>query len=72
LDRGENSAIVKLQANKFSVGWWSKNRSMWLQARFSTIDFDYLAYFYLRFDEYKKCKEEVLSLTHNYLASGRI
>ncbi|CAK9228105.1 unnamed protein product [Sphagnum troendelagicum] len=43
-----------------------------VQARFSTIDFDYLAYFYLRFDEYKKCKEEVLSLTHNYLASGRI
>ncbi|CAK9228508.1 unnamed protein product [Sphagnum troendelagicum] len=39
---------------------------------FSTIDFDYMGSFFLRFDEYKKCKEEVLSLTHDYIASGRI
>ncbi len=31
-----------------------------------------MGYFYLQFDEYKKHKEEVLSLIHNYLASGRI
>jgi hypothetical protein len=36
------------------------------------IDFDYMGYFFLQFDEYKKCKEEVFSLIHNYLASGRI
>ncbi|CAM6075910.1 unnamed protein product [Sphagnum tenellum] len=49
-----------------------KNYFMWLLARFSTIDFDYMGSFFLRFDEYKKCKEEVLSLTHDYIASGRI
>ncbi|KAG6553521.1 hypothetical protein Mapa_004433 [Marchantia paleacea] len=33
-----------------------------LQARFSSIDFDYLDYFFLRFGEYKKKKQEFLSL----------
>jgi hypothetical protein len=49
-----------------------KNCFMWLKARFSTIDFDYMGYLFLQFDEHKKCKEEVLSLTHNYLVNDRI
>jgi predicted RNA-binding protein YlqC (UPF0109 family) len=31
-----------------------------------------MGYFCLQFDEYKKHKEEVFFLIHNYLASGRI
>jgi hypothetical protein len=31
-----------------------------------------MGYFFVQFDEYKKHKEEVLFLIHNYLASGRI
>jgi ethanolamine kinase len=33
-----------------------------VQARFSSIDFDYLEYFFLRYNEYKKRKTECLKL----------
>lgn len=40
---------------------------VFVQARFSPIDFDYLGYYFLRFEEYKKRKEEILILTSNFL-----
>lgn len=40
-----------------------------LQAKFSPIKFDYLEYFFLRYGEYKKRKEEMLSLTRTHLSS---
>ena len=33
-----------------------------LQAKYSPIDFDYLGYFFLRYNEYKRRKEEFLPL----------
>lgn len=42
-----------------------------VQARYSPIKFDYLGYFFLRFDEYKRRKEELLSLTSEYLNSRK-
>lgn len=40
------------------------------QARMSPIDFDYLAYFFLRYDEYKKQKKKSLSLVQSYLSGS--
>lgn len=43
-----------------------------LQAKMSPIDFDYLGYFFLRYNEYKKQKEMCVSLAQSYLSrSGR-
>ncbi|KAK9100796.1 hypothetical protein Scep_024226 [Stephania cephalantha] len=39
-----------------------------IQANTSSIDFDYLGYFFLRYDEYKKLKEECFSLTQSFLS----
>ncbi|KAL2249483.1 UNVERIFIED_CONTAM: putative ethanolamine kinase [Sesamum indicum] len=38
-----------------------------IQAKMSPIDFDYLGYFFLRYNEYKKQKEECLLLAQSYL-----
>ncbi|XP_017244188.1 probable ethanolamine kinase isoform X2 [Daucus carota subsp. sativus] len=38
-----------------------------IQARMSPIDFDYLGYFFLRYDEFKRQKEKCLSLAESYL-----
>ncbi|THU67556.1 hypothetical protein C4D60_Mb05t25900 [Musa balbisiana] len=38
-----------------------------IQAKVSPIDFDYLWYFFLRYNEYKKQKEACFSLAQNYL-----
>ncbi|PON78400.1 Protein kinase-like domain containing protein [Parasponia andersonii] len=43
-----------------------------IQAKISPIDFDYVGYFFLRYNEYKKQKENCLSLPRSYLSgSGR-
>ncbi|XP_047972082.1 probable ethanolamine kinase [Salvia hispanica] len=40
-----------------------------IQAKMSLIDFDYLSYFFLRYNEYKKQKEKCFSLAHSYFQS---
>ncbi|KAJ8768036.1 hypothetical protein K2173_020976 [Erythroxylum novogranatense] len=40
-----------------------------IQAKMSPIDFDYLGYFFLRYDEYKRRKDECCSLVRSYLSS---
>ncbi|XP_021667787.2 probable ethanolamine kinase isoform X2 [Hevea brasiliensis] len=39
-----------------------------IQAKMSPIDFDYLGYFFLRYNEYKKQKEKSCSLARSYLS----
>ncbi|PSS20919.1 Ethanolamine kinase [Actinidia chinensis var. chinensis] len=39
-----------------------------IQAKMSPIDFEYLGYFFLRYDEYKKQKETCFSLAQSYLS----
>ncbi|OIV98213.1 hypothetical protein TanjilG_18752 [Lupinus angustifolius] len=39
-----------------------------IQAKMSPIDFDYLSYFFLRYNEYKRQKEKCLSLAQSYLS----
>ncbi|KAL3643188.1 hypothetical protein CASFOL_014003 [Castilleja foliolosa] len=39
-----------------------------IQAKMSPIDFDYLAYFFLRYNEYKKQKEKCFSLAQAYFS----
>ncbi|KAH7848803.1 hypothetical protein Vadar_008242 [Vaccinium darrowii] len=39
-----------------------------IQAKMSPIDFDYLSYFFLRYDEYKKQKGNCFSLAKSYLS----
>ncbi|KAJ6746743.1 CHOLINE/ETHANOALAMINE KINASE [Salix koriyanagi] len=39
-----------------------------IQARMSPIDFDYLGYFFLRYNEFKRQKEKACSLARSYLS----
>lgn len=39
-----------------------------IQAKMSPIDFDYLAYFFLRYNEFKKQRKESFALARSYLA----
>ncbi|XP_009795061.1 putative ethanolamine kinase [Nicotiana tabacum] len=39
-----------------------------IQAKMSPIDFDYISYFFLRYNEYKKQKENCFSLAKSYLS----
>lgn len=41
-----------------------------MQARMSPIGFDYLGYFFLRFNEYKKKKEKCFSLAKSHLSGS--
>ncbi|XP_052199245.1 probable ethanolamine kinase [Diospyros lotus] len=41
-----------------------------IQAKMSPIDFDYLSYFFLRYNEYKKQKESCFSLAQSYLSGS--
>ncbi|KEH37939.1 putative ethanolamine kinase [Medicago truncatula] len=43
--------------------------SLWglIQAKMSPIDFDYLGYFFLRYNEYKRQKEKLVSMALSYL-----
>ncbi|KAK6782509.1 hypothetical protein RDI58_020305 [Solanum bulbocastanum] len=43
-----------------------------IQAKMSPIDFDYISYFFLRYNEYKKQKEKVLSLAKSYLSKPEL
>jgi len=38
-----------------------------IQAKMSPIDFDYLGYFFLRYNEYKRQKEKLVSIALSYL-----
>ncbi|KAH6833645.1 Protein kinase superfamily protein [Perilla frutescens var. hirtella] len=42
-----------------------------IQAKMSPIDFDYLSYFFLRYNEYKKQKDKCFALAHTYFKSPR-
>lgn len=42
-----------------------------IQAKMSPIDFDYLGYFFLRYNEYKKQKENCFSLAQYFLSRSR-
>ncbi|KAK5814017.1 putative ethanolamine kinase A [Gossypium arboreum] len=42
-----------------------------IQARISPIDFDYLGYFFWRYNEYKKQKEKCFSLAQSHLSGSR-
>ncbi|KAM0974501.1 hypothetical protein FF1_017700 [Malus domestica] len=41
-----------------------------IQAKFSPINFDYLGYFFLRYNEYKKQKERCFSMARSHLAQS--
>nr|XP_029122826.1 probable ethanolamine kinase [Elaeis guineensis] len=43
-----------------------------IQAKVSPIDFDYLCYFFLRYNEYKKEKEACFFLAQKYLSGSRV
>ncbi|ESR64197.1 putative ethanolamine kinase [Citrus sinensis] len=65
--------VLYVEANTFMLAshlFWA----LWalIQAKMSPIDFDYLGYFFLRYNEYKKQKEMCVSLAQSYLSrSGR-
>ncbi|XP_078432353.1 protein kinase superfamily protein isoform X2 [Wolffia australiana] len=42
-----------------------------IQASASPIDFDYLGYFFLRYDQYKKQRDACFSLAHAFLSASR-
>ncbi|KAB1209064.1 putative ethanolamine kinase [Morella rubra] len=42
-----------------------------IQAKMSPIDFDYLGYFFLRYNEYKRQKENYFLLARSYLSGSR-
>lgn len=46
--------------------------SLWalIQAKMSPIDFDYLGYFFLRYNEYKRQKEKCLLLAQSYISES--
>ncbi|KAL6274796.1 hypothetical protein ACE6H2_025488 [Prunus campanulata] len=42
-----------------------------IQAKFSPIDFDYLGYFFLRYNEFKRQKEKCFSLARSFLSRSQ-
>ncbi|CBI28178.3 probable ethanolamine kinase isoform X2 [Vitis vinifera] len=61
-----------VEANTFMLAshlYWA----LWalIQAKMSPIDFDYLGYYFLRYEEYTKQKEKCLSLARSYLSASR-
>nr|CAD1826054.1 unnamed protein product [Ananas comosus var. bracteatus] len=62
---------LHIETNTFRLAshiYWA----LWalIQAKVSPIDFDYLSYFFLRYDEYKKQKEVCFSLAQLYLSGS--
>ncbi|GLT26154.1 hypothetical protein SLA2020_012390 [Shorea laevis] len=58
-----------VEANTFMLAghlYWA----LWalIQAKMSPIDFDYISYFFLRYNEYKKQKETCFSLAQSFLS----
>eukprot|EP00250_Pteridium_aquilinum_P001431 c11626_g1_i1 orf=243-1352(+) len=43
-----------------------------VQAKFSPIDFDYLDYFFQRFEEYERRRDEFMSFATNHMDNGKI
>ncbi|XP_022974065.1 probable ethanolamine kinase [Cucurbita maxima] len=65
----EDLEALYVESNIFMLAshlYWA----LWalIQARMSPIDFDYLRYFFLRYNEYKKNKEKYCSLARSFLA----
>ncbi|XP_023536613.1 probable ethanolamine kinase isoform X2 [Cucurbita pepo subsp. pepo] len=65
----EDLEALYVESNTFMLAshlYWA----LWalIQARMSPIDFDYLRYFFLRYNEYKKNKETYCSLARSFLA----
>ncbi|KAL1357260.1 hypothetical protein HN51_009206 [Arachis hypogaea] len=61
-----------VEANTYALAshlFWS----LWgiIQARMSPIDFDYLGYFFLRYNEYKRRKESFMSMARSYISGGK-
>ncbi|OAY47065.1 probable ethanolamine kinase [Manihot esculenta] len=60
---------LHIETNTFTLAshlFWA----LWalIQAKMSPIDFDYLCYFFMRYNEYKKQKEKSCSLARSYLS----
>ncbi|XP_028781392.1 probable ethanolamine kinase [Neltuma alba] len=65
----EDLYSLYVEANTYSLVshvFWA----LWglIQARMSPIDFDYLGYFFLRYNEYKRQKDKNFSLAESYLS----
>lgn len=65
----EDLEALYVETNSFRLAshiYWA----LWalIQAKMSPIDFDYLGYFFLRYNEFKKLKEMCFSVTHSYLS----
>lgn len=61
-----------VEANSYMLAshlYWA----LWalIQAKMSPIDFDYLSYFFLRYNEYKAQKKKCVSLAQSYLSGSR-
>ncbi|XP_027331926.1 probable ethanolamine kinase isoform X2 [Abrus precatorius] len=64
--------ILYVEANTFSLAshvFWA----LWglIQAKMSPIDFDYLGYFFLRYNEYKRQKDKHFLLVRSYLTGSK-
>ncbi|KAF8389098.1 hypothetical protein HHK36_025783 [Tetracentron sinense] len=69
---GNDLEDLYIETNTFMLAshlFWA----LWalLQAKTSPIDFDYLGYFFLRYEEYRKQKEVCFSLAKLYLTGSR-
>ncbi|KAL5547946.1 hypothetical protein UlMin_003177 [Ulmus minor] len=61
-----------IEANTYMLAshlYWA----LWgiIQAKISPINFDYVGYFFLRYNEYKKQKEKCFSLARSYLSQAK-
>ncbi|XP_031250822.1 probable ethanolamine kinase [Pistacia vera] len=67
----EDLEALYVEANTFMLAshiFWA----LWalIQAKMSPIDFDYLGYFFLRYNEYKRQKERCFLLAQSYLSKS--
>ncbi|KAL6523500.1 hypothetical protein OROGR_017103 [Orobanche gracilis] len=68
---GEDLKAIYAETNAYMLAshmYWA----LWalIQAKMSPIDFDYLGYFFLRYNEYKKQKENCFLLAQMYLSNS--
>ncbi|KAL6549665.1 hypothetical protein OROHE_008396 [Orobanche hederae] len=68
---GEDLKAIYAETNAYMLAshlYWA----LWalIQAKMSPIDFDYLGYFFLRYNEYKKQKEKCFLLAQMYLSNS--
>ncbi|XP_068652762.1 probable ethanolamine kinase isoform X2 [Aristolochia californica] len=67
----EDLEAIYIETNAFALAshlYWA----LWalIQAKVSPIDFDYLDYFFLRYNEYNKRKDSTFSMAREYLGDG--